>query len=379
MMRWLIRGAALMALGIAACNGPCVFEKSPVMLVGGPMIQYGNYDGRNGMIVTWRTDKDAVGKIEYREAKSQYCSERSTYSQEGRHVFWLGDLRPYRVYSYKIYADNFEIGRGEFRTGRRAHERFFFTVFGDSGSGTPDQYAVAEAVAERDPDLIIHTGDLVYSKGEDENYPGKFYKPYARLIANAPFFPSLGNHDCGTADGGPFLKNFFLPGYDFWADRNRRYYSFDYGNSHFVALDSNQITDEQTDWLKRDLAKSGARWKFVFFHHPVFSNNRKNTETDAIKEIWKPVFEEYGVDIVFNGHDHIYTRFQPVKNVTYIVEGVGGKNRYELAGNDPRVAFTDNQHFGFGLVDMEGDRLTFWHYALTDQGVKIWDCLYLAK
>jgi 3',5'-cyclic AMP phosphodiesterase CpdA len=244
-----------------------------------------------------------------------------------------------------------------------------FSGFGDSGSGKSQQYEVAREVEEENVDFILHLGDVVYSHGEDKEYLPRMYLPYKNLLARVPFFPAIGNHDIHTANGQPWLANFALPG-------KERFYSFSYGNAFFVALDSYEIDSRSADWLDHRLARTDKQWKFVFFHEPPFSNRiGRSGNTDA-RSLWVPLFEKHKVDIVFSGHDHMYTRFEPKNGVVYIVEGIGGRTLRQQDLQAKGVLFTDHSKFGFGLVDITGSKLVFRH--LTSEGTVL-DTLTLTQ
>ena len=102
-------------------------------------------------------------------------------------------------------------------------------------------------------------------------------------------------------------------------DRGERFYSFDYGGVHFIALDSN---DEQGlrrggvqyAWLEHDLAAAtAARFTVVYFHHLAYTSGGEHDVTSAIQEETTPLFDRYGVDLVINGHNHHYERSYPLR------------------------------------------------------------------
>jgi 3',5'-cyclic AMP phosphodiesterase CpdA len=249
-----------------------------------------------------------------------------------------------------------------FQTGKTGDAPFRFAVFGDSGSGSPAQYTVARQIEAQAVDFIIHTGDVVYPKGADQDYREHFYLPYRNLLARIPFFPAIGNHDKITANGQPWLNNFILPG-------EERFYSFSYGNALFVALNSYDVLNSAR-WLEAQLSRSDKLWKFVFFHEPPFSSGYSHPWYSAHKDRtgnaherrgWVPLFVKYKVDIVFSGHDHMYTRLRRKDGVIYIVEGIGGSDFYKINKQAPEVEFTDNSEFGFGLAEVAGPTLVFQH------------------
>ena len=343
-------------------------REAQATLTGGPMVQIGNTDGLTSMVITWRTLEPSNSQVDFGESLS-YGQTVIAHEPTQRHAVVLSHLRPNTKYHYQIKSNNVVLESAIFHTGKVGGTPFRFAVFGDSGSGKSQEYKVAREVERQSVDFILHTGDLVYSKGEDKEYRARVYLPYKSLLAQVPLFPVLGNHDMKTLRGQPWLDNFALPG-------KKRYYSFSYGNAFFIALDSYEINSTTTDWLEHELAGTDKLWKFVFFHEPPFSNQVRRSGNAATRTLWVPLFEKYRVDMVFSGHDHMYTHFQPHNGVVYIVEGAGGS---KLKKHDPLangVLFTNHSKYGFGLVDINGPKLVFQH--LTTEGAVL-DTFTLAK
>ena len=337
-------------------------------LIGGPMVQVGDTDGTTSLAILWRTAGASTSRVDYgpTPALGLHVVDH-TLTQY--HAVVLRHLKPSSRYHYRVLSNNQILHQAVFQTGKRAGEPFRFAVFGDSGSGTAEQYQLARLVGQQQVDMIVHTGDVVYPSGEDEYYRAKFYLPYQSLLEQIPIFPAMGNHDYETHSGQPWVDNFFLPGAE-------RFYSFDYSNAHFTALDSNRIDAASAHWLEQDLATTRKTWKFVFFHEPAFSNKDGRTGNAGARNLWLPVLAEHKVDLVFSGHDHLYTRFKTREGVTYIVEGLGGHSRYKINKHARNVEQTDNREYGFGLVDVVGDKLIFRH--ITASG-KVLDTFTLPK
>lgn len=308
-------------------------------------------------VISWVSKVPGKGEIEYGPNRNlgRKITEETARRQ---HSVKLSGLRPDSVYGYRVSASS------EIVTFRTAPEgdgtAFTFAVVGDSGDGSADQTDVAGLLRRMDPALILHTGDVVYDSGAMQDYNRNFFEPYRELISETPVFPSLGNHDVKTGGGAPYLKNFHLPRNN--PQGTERYYSFDWGDAHFVALDSELYYDdgnggpeEQKAWLQKDLAASDKRWKFVFFHKPPYSSSKHGGDT-TIRADLAPVFERYGVDLVFNGHDHDYERTVPIRGVTYVVTGGGGKELYRAGGSE-WTAFSRSVHHAT-KVRVEGGRLT---------------------
>lgn len=261
-------------------------------------------------------------------------------------------------------------------------ESFRFIVFGDSGNGSNTQTALAERMAAREPDVVIHVGDLVYTAGARQDYPFKFYDPNERLLHRAFFMPSLGNHDCATRRGQPMLDEFVLPENGPPGVPAERNYWFDFGDARFVALDSNvasepyggvltaeQMGERVAPWLRQVLTDCDARWKFVYFHHPIYTGSPNHSIEDHpwMRDVFLPVIEETGVDMVFAGHNHLYERSASMRGgeivadgagTVYITTGAGGVNRYPEADTPPAFIVSHNDEvFSFTEVNVEADRL----------------------
>jgi hypothetical protein len=182
----------------------------------------------------------------------------------------------------------------------------------------------------------------------------------------------VGNHDIATANGQPFLDAFYLPTNS--VDGTEKYYSWDYGNTHFVALDGNQVFNgAMYDWVDGDLASTTKRWKIVYFHQPMYSDPGVHGSDLNLRFYLEPIFMAHHVDLVFQGHNHYYSRSYPIANgvavdtaqgssyrnpggVIYVVAGGGGRALYATTNTDPliRSAFSV---FHTAAVDVVGDSL----------------------
>jgi predicted phosphodiesterase len=372
--RLIIYVVVLLSIGIWITHGPALVEQANlaeprgVTLIGGPMIQVGDTDGKSAIAIVWRTAELSTSRVDYGPTPA-LGSRIVDHGLTRYHALVLRNLKPSSRYHYRVSSNHQVLSEAVVQTGKAEGEPFRFAVFGDSGSGKTAQYELAKLIEQHQVDMILHTGDVAYPEGKEEAYAKKFYLPYKRLLERIPIFPVLGNHDYETKSGQPWVDNFFLPGAE-------RFYSFDYGNAHFTALDSYRIDAASARWLEHDLAKTDKRWKFVFFHEPPFSNKDGRTGSAGARNLWLPLLEKYRIDLVFSGHDHLYTRFKARRGVIYIVEGVGGYTRYKINKAAAHVEFTDNSEFGFGLVEVAGPELIFRHITATG---KTLDTLRLTK
>ncbi len=286
----------------------------------------------NSITIAWHTDLPADGRVDYGTGPV-YGSTVSAPGPAVHHGVTVTGLAADTTYAYRVGGGGRVLAEGHtFRTSRdETNPHFSFVVLGDSGQGEPPQYAIAHRIGALRPDFVLHTGDVIYPSGEAKDFDAKYFRPYRHLLASIPFFLALGNHDVVAADGQAYLEFFHLPSNN--PARTKRYYSFDYGNARFIALDTNQPPGPGSPfyaWLVEELGRSPKFWTFVFFHHPPYSSGGHGSAL-GVRQAWGPLFERAGVAAVFSGHDHIYERTVPVREfdagspgVVYVVTGGGG-------------------------------------------------------
>lgn len=309
-------------------------------------------------VIAWVSEKPNVGSVDYGETIA--FGRTAIDAQVGRrHAVTLSGLEPGSTYYYRVTEVDGWPAIGRFRTAPE-DSSFAFAVIGDSGNGSKNQLAVAGLLERLKPDFILHTGDVVYPSGEDRHYDRRFFTPYRRLLKEVPIFPTLGNHDVEKRNGAAYLENFYLPHNN--PQSTERYYSFDWGNAHFVALDSELYYEDgdgspqkQKVWLEHDLAATRQPWKIVFFHRPIYSSSNHGSD-EKIRADLEPIFIRHKVSMIFNGHDHNYERTVPIGGVTYVVTGGGGKRLYK-AGRNVWTAFSKKVHHVV-LVRVDGERLS---------------------
>ncbi len=211
-------------------------------------------------------------------------------------------------------------------------------------------------------DLFLLLGDNAYLDGTDAQWQKAFFEIYPEIIQSAQVVPTIGNHEMGGTlfdlgpflgfppgrlitflggtssspdpqswddgdpntvdDGPPYLDIFSLPSNGEAggvASGTEQYYSLDYGNVHVVSLDSQLSNRDDSqrqamaDWLVDDLSANDRDWTIVIFHHPPYSKgeNHDSDVEDAeidMREVFTPIFDEHGVDVVYSGHSHSYER-----------------------------------------------------------------------
>jgi hypothetical protein len=228
-----------------------------------------------------------------------------------------------------------------------------FAVIGDSGTGEPPQYQIAQLMlgyrGEFPFNVTLMLGDNIYGGKSPDDFKKKFEDPYAQLVsAGVKFYASLGNHDDSNER---FYKPFNMDG--------ARYYSFKLGNAEFFALDSNYMDPGQLDWLDKQLAGSRATWKICFFHHPLYSDGKTHGPDLDLRKQLEPIFLARGVNLVLSGHDHCYERIKPQKGIYYFVLGNSGQLRVHNLNPADEMAKGFDTDQAFALMETIGNDLYF--------------------
>ena len=345
--------------------------------------------------------------------------------QMNRHTVTLSGLEKGATYYYKVGSEEkdwwSEVGSV---TAQDSSKDITFLHLADPQSQTEKQYQRAwEKVMNSafevypDADFVINTGDLV-DHGDNQKQWAWMFNTASESLMNTYMMPASGNHE---DHGTNALDNYFvLPGAPEQDKASGVYYSFDYNNAHFTVLNSNDLnedeglSDEQIRWLTEDMNKSDAQWKFVTLHKAVYSqgSHYKDDDVCAIREQLQVLMPELGIDMVFQGHDHVYLRTGSLVNnantpyetaylnhngkvyktqvqptgTTYVISGTCGVKTY--IQND--VTLTD-KYFPrgekilsvdapiFSAVEIKEGILYFDAYSVTDKGAENIDSFAIQK
>ncbi|KAF1078752.1 metallophosphoesterase family protein [Methanogenium sp. MK-MG] len=315
----------------------------------------------NETVVNWMGTIPVVGTVAY--ASDASYQETGGYEQQFRddaevalHHVSITGLQPDTCYHYAVTVGGETSGDHTFRTFPESGP-FTFIVYGDTQEQLPyftqtERHAlVAERIATEEPDalFVLHVGDTVCEVEDVEEWD-RFFAAGSALFANTTIVAVLGNHENNAT---VWYEAFGMP----------EWYSFDCGDAHFVVLDSNDWAaphlDEETAWLRADLEESPAGRTFVAFHHPPYSSGTRHPGGwSDLRELWGPVLEEYGVDMVFTGHVHSYQRYA-VNGIHYVIAATGGGMMYNLTEDKAEgyAASADHQ-LGYVRVTVDDDRVT---------------------
>lgn len=345
-------------------------------------------DPQTTQTVSWRVYGVAGSKIQYlpqsgstddfSSAQEKDIAGSQLYGGFNHFVAELDNLQPGTTYVYRVGKDSGWSEPATFTTAA-ATNNFSFMFMGDVHSGYYDtsagiwQQLLAQACsAYPDIKFALQAGDIV-DNSEDTGDWSQLFTAAAGVFDHIPLMPAEGNHDSGDAD--LFNKYFALPqngpvGYE------GHNYSFDYGNAHFVVLDSSLMGCDGDayqagiTWLENDLQQSNKKWKFVMFHVPAYTINIGDNDaaaSDIIRQYWVPVLERNGVDMVFVGHQHMYMRTYPIYQgqvqdrptggITYLMGNAGNKFYINPKQHD-YVAKVLSNVTCYTYIKIEGDVLT---------------------
>lgn len=257
---------------------------------------------------------------------------------DGTHQYeaTLTNLKPSTRYFYAIYdgkerltPENDPTFILETHPEQGADDDLLFWVVGDSGTGEQRQQDVHQSMIDYvaynnlDLDIYLHVGDMAYSNGKDDEFQEHFFEMYEPTLRNTVCWPAMGNHEGGTSKGkygyGPYYDSYIVPTRGEVGGEpsgTEAYYSFDYGQVHFIVLDSFDLdrtpVGAMASWLISDLEKTHAEWIVAFWHHPPYTKGSHDSDKESqlieMRQYIQPILENGGVDLCLTGHSHIYER-----------------------------------------------------------------------
>lgn len=313
--------------------------------------------------------------LEDRQLQNDRYVSRFTATLEG--------LMPGTTYHYIVGHNGAASAALPFTTAGRDNW-FGFTWFGDVHNdahwGDLLQHA---SKMHPETSFYILAGDLVNTGLHRDDWDMLFGHS-ANVFSHKPLMAVPGNHDSQDGLGASMYQSFLAypnngppelsPGLT---------YSFRYQNALFLMIDAVSFpADKQTDWIAQQLAASDATWKLAVFHFPPYTSEE---EYPDIVEEWVPLFDEYQVDMVMNGHFHYYLRTKPMKGgqpvgsmsegTTYIMS-VGTRSKNETGEVEPYAAKNIKEGYLYQYVTITGNKLT---HVCMDMSGNIRDRFEIAK
>jgi predicted MPP superfamily phosphohydrolase len=266
-------------------------------------------------------------------------------------------------------------------TDKMSSSSFNIAVAADWGC-KEDAKKTSKNIQDKNPELVIAAGDLSY-KGQGDCWEN-IISPFESKLK-----VSMGDHEYHDTEGGKtgVVNEYLNP-----LDIVKTYYSFDLNNVHFVFIDpylDYKPGSEQYQFIENDLKTASTNtntdWTFVVEHIPMYTSPSKHSANSTIRDIYHPLFDKYGVDLVFSGDNHNYQRTFPLKynnqdnsgdsstnpiisnkdknnynadtGVIYLITGTAGRSLYEIKEQAPFVAKQDDKDFGFLNIDIDNQSL----------------------
>lgn len=295
----------------------------------------------DGVTLRWHSGETYRGVVRYGLAADALDRQQAELNAVTDHHVRLDGLSPGTRYYYRVgTADTVFRGGPDYwfvtappwpaREDATLADPVRLWVTGDQGQPGEGQQAVAAAARDwarahlrASPlpfDAWLTTGDNAYRSGSMAQFQAALFEPFADVLRNVPFWPTLGNHD---ARRWAFYSLFDLPRRGESGglpSGTEHYFAFDHGPVHVVMLDTEQGDlspgGAMLDWLQRDLRANQRPWVIAVFHHPPYTHGSHDSDSwrDSrgrmvrVREQLVPLLERGGVDVVLSGHSHMYER-----------------------------------------------------------------------
>lgn len=291
-----------------------------------------------------------------------------------RHTARLEALEPGARYDYQVGHEATRSVVNSFSTAPTRNSAFQFIYMGDPQNGLKSWGELLRTSSYRHPDAAFYAiaGDLV-DGGDFRDEWDLFFAQSSGVFDHKPIAPAIGNHE-NSAMTGPwmYLQLFDLPTNGPEALSPERAYFFDIGAARFLVLDSEAPMNAQKEWLEETLADNDRPWTIAMYHRPAYSS-RPDRDNPKIRRHWTPLFDEFGVDLVLQGHDHAYMRTWPMREDapigddseggTIYVVAVSGTKYYEQE-ESPLAAQAFTNVSTYQVIDVTPSELAFKAYTL---------------
>jgi hypothetical protein len=286
-------------------------------------IRWGSSQGPlNNLTITWRntgtTDSIDWGYTPSFEKPTSPGVKRAGYT-DNLFNYVFATVTPSAVIYYKIYDSSTKKWgtQKQFRTAPdESKKEFSFAGIGDSRDGMAAWTKVSnQANGKYKTDFTVFNGDIV-ADGSNGSLWDSWFNAGSSYLENNLVLHALGNHD--NTGVSTYLNNFTFPS----VSGQSLYYAVTYANAIFITLNSEDPTNSaQATWLKNTLAAAKAnpniQWKVISFHRPFYTVGNHAGEMNSYFSTWWKAFDDNGVDLVLNGHDHMYERSKPInRNVS---------------------------------------------------------------
>ena len=304
-------------------------DTTPVSVTRGPYLQLAT---DHSVRIRWRTDVPHPTRLRYGRMLTALTGQADDATPKTEHEVVLNGLSSARRYHYAVGTSSSILAGGDglhtidVSPATGAPARATIWVLGDPGGGNTAVRNVRDRFLSWNggqPDLVLMLGDNAYLDGTDAEFQTKLFDIFPSTLRQVTLWPTFGNHDAvsstASTETGPYFDAFSLPrngeagGI---ASGTEAYYAFDYGDIHFIVMDSQgsprHLGGPMMSWLAADLAANQSRFTIAYWHHPPYSKGSHDSDTSPAETTFRenalPILEAGGVDLVLSGHSHSYER-----------------------------------------------------------------------
>lgn len=343
-------------------------ESGAAWFVVAPYLQYPTMDS---IIVSWETSREVPGRVEF--GTTTPFQDKVLVKPGTMHAATISGLKPGTSYFYRVVCE--DPAGGElaspilsFQTDPGPGSTFVFATIGDTQKNPRITGQVATLALENRPAFVIHVGDVVDNGADKAEWVNELFRPCQELFGRIPVLPCIGNHERNHKH---YYQYFSLPEPEY-------HYSFRYGDAEFFSIDSNKPLipgSAQHSWLAKALAESKAKWKICFHHHPAYSSDsddygntfagKPSRLGDMNPRLLLPLYERHGVDLVLNGHVHLYERTHPIKGgkvdmkegIVHLTTGGGGGGLENFTPHSTWIKAVGRVDYHTCLIQVDGQSI----------------------
>lgn len=340
----------------------------------------------NSIVIRWRTDIPTGSKISYVTDLLLPPTIVEDTTSKTEHEIQLTGLSPYTKYYYWVENATSILSSGD--------NHYFTTnplpgtvqpirtwIIGDFGKGNQSQLDVMQSYIDhngaKNTDVWLWMGDNAYQDGTDNEYQTNVFDQYDSIMPYMPFYPTPGNHDYNSMGNyiivaptnhedhtGAYYDMATLPENGEaggLASGTEAFYSFDYGNVHYISLNSEiqnstNSNDDMEDWLNNDLTQNTKDWTIAYWHQAPYSKGSHDSDDfwelhmKGMREDILPILESYGVDLVLCGHSHNYERSYLMKGHYDNSSNIQPSHFLDASSGDPNLGESYAKFYGAGCT-----------------------------
>lgn len=314
-----------------------LFAANAQSVIRGPYLQMVT---TNSIYIQWRTSSSTNSRVWYGTDPDNLNQIVNSGTNVTNHSILITGLNANTTYYYAVGNSNGQMEGGTinhyFNTSPPSNTDQTIKVWalGNAGNDIDDQTTVRNAfynyIGNEHIDVMLLLGDNAYLVGTDAQYQEHWFEMYDDRLINSVMWSCYGNRDANSANSqtqsGPYYDIFNFPknaqagGV---ASGTEAYYSFDYGNIHFISINSEDdyliedVGGPMYNWIVNDINSTDKDWIVVMFHHPPYNggggpNGPNGSDTHDNETIMRenvlPILEAAGVDLVLGSHHHTYQR-----------------------------------------------------------------------